>query len=805
MRFEMSANNEPDNSQGRWARWAPTAILLAFVIVALTYSIVNPLHEATDELRHYRFARVIGTSGRLPVQGQEPCRSQSHHPPLFYALAALPTFWIDTGKEICYTPPTNPFWAYRYWEVGQDNKSQYLHGPEEAFPWRGEALAVHLMRAVNVLIGAGVVWLTWATARVIWPRRKAMALGATAFVAFNPMFLYMSGGINNDVIAALSGAAVIYACVRLLAGPQRLNWRWGVIFGGLYGLALMSKFNLAPVIALMAGSAGWAAWQRAGDKSGFADQAPGPDNGRWRRALRLWLPPMVVTVAVTSAISGWWFVRNQLLYGEPTGFQEVTELWGVRNPLESFGLAVSELPYAWTTLWGRFGFGQIPLPQAIYDGLLLVVGAGLIGAMAGFFRIGSRFQVIRGSDMQEGSPHLRPILVLLAANLLLFFAVLFNYMLVSPAGPNGRFVFPALSSLAILTFYGLGWWALTLGGIISRWRRRLAGPKQGHGGVVKTLSLVSVAGMLALSLVVLTGYLAPAYGRPAELVEGADIPNPVNARFDSLVTLLGYDVSSDSVQPGEALNLSLYWQVEAQPPGNYLLFVHLMDSAGTMVAQRDTHPGLGNFPTSLWRPGDRFVEEIRMHIPQTAYGPETATLRVGLYAPDGFRLAVSDASSGEALGDSLALTEIAIAPNKGDHANPQEQDFANDLLLVGYEYDRRVLQGGDPLAVTLYWRALRDVETDYVVKLQLLDGGGREVIAAEQRPRSGESPTRSWREGLLVKDTHQLNLPGDLMPGRYVVDLLVIDAASGAPAHILAEDGHQVNSHLELAEIRIAE
>ena len=79
--------------------------------------------------------------------------------------------------------------------------------------------------------------------------------------------------------------------------------------------------------------------------------------------VRLWLPVMLVTMVVAGMVAGWWFLRNQLLYGEPTGFQELTELWGVRNPLESLGLAVSELPYAWTTLWGRFGFGQIPLPE----------------------------------------------------------------------------------------------------------------------------------------------------------------------------------------------------------------------------------------------------------------------------------------------------------------------------------------------------------------------------------------------------------------------------------------------------------
>ena len=104
--------------------------------------------------------------------------------------------------------PGNPFWAYRYWEVGRDNKTQYLHGPDEAFPWRGEALAAHLARLVNLLFGALTVWLTWRTARAIWPGRPALATGSAAFVAFNPMFLYIQSSVHDDALVNLLGGLV---------------------------------------------------------------------------------------------------------------------------------------------------------------------------------------------------------------------------------------------------------------------------------------------------------------------------------------------------------------------------------------------------------------------------------------------------------------------------------------------------------------------------------------------------------------------------------------------------------------------
>jgi hypothetical protein len=742
------------------ARWSMTLLLAAYLVLATAYSVANPLHEATDELRHYRFVRTIATIGRLPVQGQEPCRSQSHHPPLFYALGALATFWIDTGRDICYTPPENPFWAYRYWEVGRDNKNQFLHGPDEAFPWSGEALAAHLIRLINILIGAGVVWLAWATGRTVWPRRLAIAWGAAALVAFNPMFLYMAGAINNDIIAAFSGAAVLYACLRLVNDANGLGRRWGIVVGSLFGLALLSKFNLAATIVLIEAAVTWVAWRR----------------GQWRQwwQTNLWL---AITVGL---LAGWWFVRNQMLYGEPTGFETVTELWGVRDPGESLPLAISELPYAWTTLWGRFGFGQIPLPQIIYDGLLALTLAGLVGAVIGFVR--------QARD--------RLSLLFLGATILIFFAVLFNYMLVSPAGPNGRFFFPALTALALLTFYGLSQWLA--------WPAQLLRPGRPEAASTANPILAGLTGlgMLALALAALTDYLVPAYARPPALPEQAAIPNPTNARFDSLVTLLGYELSSDSLLPGEPLDISLYWEVNNRPPGDYLLFVHLIDEVATMVGQRDTHPGLGNFPASQWQPGDRFVDTIRLYVPETAYAPAQALIHIGLYAPDAYRLGITG-PEGQGLGDALALGQVALNPWPGDYPNAQRQNFNNEIRLSGYEYSQRQVRPGDTADVTLYWQALQDGPADYLVQVRLLATDGTVVAQADSRPQGGSAPTAGWQTGDMVQDTHRLVLDPSLPAGNYTVEIALFDPVTGRRQNIVGEDGHWIDSRVLLAQLNV--
>ena len=229
--------------------WPILLILIAYLSLAVAYSLASPLYEPTDELRHFRYVRHIAVHHSLPVQQTDAPRAQSHHPPLYYVLGALVSGWLPIAQEIYYEPATNPYWGYQYWEVGDDNKNQYLHGDDELFPFHGVALAVYVVRWMTVLIGAGVVWLTYRIGREVFPDRPALAVGGAALIAFNPQFIYLSGAINNDILAALCGAAVLWACVRLVRdGP---SVRTDLTLGVLYGVSLLTKFHLLALLGLI--------------------------------------------------------------------------------------------------------------------------------------------------------------------------------------------------------------------------------------------------------------------------------------------------------------------------------------------------------------------------------------------------------------------------------------------------------------------------------------------------------------------------------------------------------------------------
>lgn len=105
-----------------------------------------------------------------------------------------------------------------------------------------------------------------------------------------------------------------------------------------------------------------------------------------------------------------------------------------------------------------------------------------------------------------------------------------------------------------------------------------------------------------------------------------------------------------AAQPGEELTLLTSWQTGPARFVSLALFVHLLDDAGTIVAQDD---GLG-YPPHTWQPGDRFLQLARLPLP-AALPPGHYTLQFGLYdRATGARWPVLNAE-GRPAGDRLLL------------------------------------------------------------------------------------------------------------------------------------------------------
>ncbi|MFQ5613285.1 MAG: 6-pyruvoyl-tetrahydropterin synthase-related protein [Anaerolineae bacterium] len=124
---------------------------------------------------------------------------------------------------------------------------------------------------------------------------------------------------------------------------------------------------------------------------------------------------------------------------------------------------------------------------------------------------------------------------------------------------------------------------------------------------------------------------------PASSAEIPRLSEPV--RFGPHIALLGA-----AWQAGDGL--SLYWQADAPPEKDYTIFVHFLDGAGNILAQSDSAPYGGLYPTGDWRPG-QIILDLRSAPGSSTDLSRLATIAIGLYDPaSGERLPAIKAKGG---------------------------------------------------------------------------------------------------------------------------------------------------------------
>lgn len=85
--------------------------------------------------------------------------------------------------------------------------------------------------------------------------------------------------------------------------------------------------------------------------------------------------------------------------------------------------------------------------------------------------------------------------------------------------------------------------------------------------------------------------------------------------------------------------------------------------------------------------------------------------------------------------------------------------LGNQVELVGATFNPGQLVPGQPLRVTLYFRALDTLSTDYAVFVHVEDADGRlPRTNFDHPPAGGKYPTSQWKKGDLVRDEFTIYL-----------------------------------------------
>ncbi len=738
-------------------RWL-ALIVVAYLVLATIYSVVTPIFEASDELWHYPMVKYVADSGfQLPVLDANhvgPWRQEGGQPPLYYLLGAALTRGIDTS-DMDFVRRVNP-----HADIGvvrpDGNANMITHRvAAEAFPWQGTVLAVHLVRLLSVALGALTVIVSYLLASEVFPNWPLVAVGAAALNAFLPMFLFISGSVNNDNLSNLLGNLLTLLIVRLLKAQIRPHWTTYIILGVVTGAALLSKLNVGFLIPLIALALLIVSLR-------LRDGRPLLVGG-------------IISGALTIAIAGWWYLRNEQLYGDPTGLSAFLSVVGRRAVPANAAQLWAERSSFTQAYWGFFGGVNVPLPEWAYLTLNLIGGFALISAVV--------YLTVTVARRSRGmvSPLWLPALVTLIWPVITFVSYL-RWTAETPAS-QGRLIFGALSSISLWMAVGLAWWL----------PRRLR----------PVLLTGASAFLFTIAATAPFAVIAPAYA-PPNPAQVTTAPLATFSGDDGALALLDAQIITPSVRPDDYAKIEIDWRVQTKFSQDWSLFVHLTTVDGVIVAQRDIYPGGGLLATSDLSAGYAWVNPVAIRLPPTAYAPETLDVEVGWYNLATLaRLRLPDGSETEKIG------QVQVVPRASALGvpNPISINFDHQVELVGYAMNTLTPKPGSDLMLTFYWRTLGTVTKNYTVFTHVIDPrSATQYAGSDSQPVNGQAPTSTWKPGAIIEDTHILKLQTRTPPGIYEVEMGLYSAEADGSfprLRIITADGGMADNFLYLNRIRV--
>jgi len=739
----------------RQAGWALVGLVVLYSVLGTVYSVVTPVFEAPDESLHFFVIKHILDHHSLPIQSEETrglWAQEGSQPPLYYLVGAALVSGIDLSDAealLWHNPqanqgdPTNP-----------GNKNTYIHPPDQAFPWSGAVLAVHLLRFFSLALGAATVVAVWHIVRMIFPRQVFLPLLVAATTASIPQFLFITSSVSNDNAMTCLGAVAILLLLRRLqadaCGEQRNRARVGqwALVGVVLGLAVLSKLSGMALLLMAAIVIALGAWHRRS----------------WRY---VWQAGLSVGLVVL-VLAGWWYVRNLVLYGEPTG---LTAMWEVVGRRTDFGQDLwGEFRALRYSFWGLFGWFSIALPGWVYHvfdvfSLLALLGLGIELARwwsHGLWR--GAWSAFRYREPAWGAAFKPLGFGLLALWLSVVFVSLVRWTSLTP-GTQGRLIFSALTSLVLFFVLGLRVWFL--------WKARDAA------------MAVLVLGLVVLSVLTPFLWIAPVYALP-EAVDRLPADATALERFlGDTVVLRGVRLAQTHVRLGESLRADLYWQAigPTSEMSQTMVVLSLFDELGGFVGVEDSYPGAGTMPISLWPVGQLLAGRQYVRIGEDVDAPLVARANIAL------------SEGGNTGQEPLTVARVKVVPRRWPVVGRREviarllpEGVEKGLVLARFQTTEAV-EAGTVFPVELVWKVQSPPGRDYSVFVHLEDGAGNVYGFGDSSPRAGRYPTSAWAAGEVIEDVHNVQVDPQTAPGHYRLLVGMYDDDGRVPA--FQKDGTQ--------------
>jgi len=209
-------------------------------------------------------------------------------------------------------------------------------------------------------------------------------------------------------------------------------------------------------------------------------------------------------------------------------------------------------------------------------------------------------------------------------------------------------------------------------------------------------------------------------------------PTTVSVEMDEDVRLVGHDAKAQTLNAGQELRITLYWQImgdccTGQPW-----------EAGTVSLRSDGW--VRSQPVAAYATYSR--DWHTFVISAEASGPVTLTVESGTVEPITLATVM------------IEQTDRLFAPPPFDV--PVQTTFDNLAVLEGFSVVQTAITPDDALDLTLVWRVTETSALSYRVFTHLLGADGRVIAQHDGLPVNGTRLTTGWVPGEYIVDPHAL-------------------------------------------------
>jgi hypothetical protein len=127
----------------------------------------------------------------------------------------------------------------------------------------------------------------------------------------------------------------------------------------------------------------------------------------------------------------------------------------------------------------------------------------------------------------------------------------------------------------------------------------------------------------------------------------------------------------------------------------------------------------------------------------------------------------------------------------------------DEVELLGYDLESAVVQSGQAVSCTLYWRAMQTMERNYTVFTHLVAADGKTWGQWDNPPQAGHAPTTRWVPGQVVADPYRIPVSADAPPGPLELRVGMYDLQTMARLPVYDKNGTLTGDSIALKEIEV--